>query len=61
MISAVPSYEKLPDLKARKRAYADIIQQGANIVESDLPIEAAEAVQAIRSRQSPKNRYFATK
>ncbi|TDH28654.1 glycerophosphodiester phosphodiesterase family protein [Segetibacter sp. 3557_3] len=61
MISAAPSYDKLPDPQARKKAYADIIQQGANVVESDLPIEAGEAVQALTPKQSPKNKYFVTK
>ncbi|MDO1451390.1 glycerophosphodiester phosphodiesterase family protein [Rhodocytophaga aerolata] len=44
MISAAPSYDKLPDPVARQKAYREIIQAGADVIESDLPIEVANAI-----------------
>ncbi|MES2458014.1 MAG: glycerophosphodiester phosphodiesterase family protein [Bacteroidota bacterium] len=45
MISAASSYDKLTDAAGRKAAYQEIINSGAEVVESDLPIEVAKAVQ----------------
>jgi glycerophosphoryl diester phosphodiesterase len=61
MISAAPSYDKLPDAEARKKAYAEIIQSGADVIESDLPIEAAAAIQPLIPKDSPKLKYFGKK
>jgi len=58
MISAAPSYDKLPDAEARKKAYQETIKEGADIIESDLPIEAAAAVQPLMPKQSPKQKFF---
>ena len=44
MISAAPVYDKLPTVEERAEAYRDIFKQGADILESDLPVEVAEAV-----------------
>ena len=44
MISAAPVYDKLPTVEERAEAYGDIFKQGADILESDLPVEVAEAV-----------------
>ncbi len=44
MISAASTYDKLPSQAERAAAYRAIIQDGASILESDRPIEAAEAV-----------------
>jgi glycerophosphoryl diester phosphodiesterase len=44
MISAAPTYDKLRDKEERAKNYCDIFKQGADILESDLPIEVAEAL-----------------
>lgn len=44
MISAAPVYDKLATVQERAAAYLDIFKQGADILESDLPVEVAEAV-----------------
>lgn len=44
MISAASSYDKLKTAEERKAAYLAIAKDGASILESDYPIEAAEAV-----------------
>ncbi|PIQ19764.1 MAG: glycerophosphodiester phosphodiesterase [Cytophagales bacterium CG18_big_fil_WC_8_21_14_2_50_42_9] len=61
MISAAPSYDKLPDPAARKNAYQEIIKAGADVLESDLPIEAAAAVQMLQPAKSTKAKYFGKK
>jgi len=58
MISAAPTYDKLPDTLARKKAYQEIVNAGADIIESDLPIEAASAVQSLKPQKSIKAKYF---
>ena len=58
MISAAPTYDKLTDPAARSKAYVETIQSGANIIESDLPIEAAEAIRSLVPAKSAKNKYF---
>lgn len=44
MISAAPVYDKLDTEAARAAAFRDIYKQGADILESDLPIEVAAAM-----------------
>ncbi|PZR28331.1 MAG: glycerophosphodiester phosphodiesterase [Citrobacter freundii] len=44
MISAAPVYDKLPTKQERAAAYRDIFKHGADILESDLPVEVAEAM-----------------
>ncbi len=58
MISAAPSYDKLKDAEARKSAYQEIIKSGADVIESDLPIEAAWAIQPLLPAKSSKLKYF---
>jgi glycerophosphoryl diester phosphodiesterase len=58
MISAAPIYDKLADAGARQKAYREIIEGGADIIESDRPIEAAEAIRPLVPAQSPKRRFF---
>lgn len=48
MISAAPTYDKLPDAAERAKNYSATFEQGADILESDLPIEVAEAIQIKR-------------
>ena len=45
MISAAPVYDKLGTVEERAAAYRDIFAQGADILESDLPVEVAEAIE----------------
>ncbi|MFT3826390.1 MAG: glycerophosphodiester phosphodiesterase family protein [Chitinophagaceae bacterium] len=44
MISAAPVYDKLTAAQERATAYRDIFIQGADILESDLPVEVADAI-----------------
>lgn len=44
MISAAPTYDKLPDAGERAKNYRETFAQGADILESDLPIEVATAI-----------------
>src|SRR5690606_40052372 len=39
MISAAPSYDKLESSEERKAAYIKAIEEGADVIESDLPID----------------------
>lgn len=52
MISAASSYDKLASAEERATAYRAIIEDGASILESDRPIEVAEAIGATASRQA---------
>jgi glycerophosphoryl diester phosphodiesterase len=58
MISAASSYDKLKTAEERKAAYLAIAKDGASILESDLPIEAAEAVKEYAQKESPKQKFF---
>ena len=44
MVAAAPSYDKLPTVQERAEAYRQIIKDGADIIESDHPIEVAAAL-----------------
>lgn len=61
MISAASSYDKLKTAEERKAAYIAIAKDGASILESDYPIEAAEAVKEYTQKSSPKKRFFGKK
>lgn len=61
MISAASSYDKLKTAEERKAAYLAIAKDGASILESDLPIEAAEAVKEYAQKNSPKQKFFRKK
>jgi glycerophosphoryl diester phosphodiesterase len=61
MISAASSYDKLKTAEERKAAYISIAKDGASIIESDYPIELAEAVQNFIKKDSPKQRFFEKK
>jgi glycerophosphoryl diester phosphodiesterase len=58
MISAAPSYDKLTDAKERAQHYRETFEQGADILESDLPIEVAEAIKPIMPKTTPQQRYW---
>lgn len=47
MISSASSYDKLPTQEARKEKYQAIIRDGASVLETDFPIEAAEALRGM--------------
>ena len=44
MISAAPTYDKLPGQEERADAYRSIFADGASILESDLPMEVGETL-----------------
>lgn len=58
MISAASSYDKLKSADERRAAYESIAKDGASILESDYPIEAAEAVKDLIRTNSPKKLFF---
>lgn len=58
MISAAPTYDKLPDAGARSKAYQETFKAGADILESDLPIEVAVAIRSLLPDKSSKQKYF---
>ncbi|MFB9865400.1 glycerophosphodiester phosphodiesterase family protein [Rufibacter immobilis] len=58
MVSAAPTYDKLPDPAARRTAYQEVFKAGADVLESDLPIEAAAAIQNLLPSKSPKAKFF---
>lgn len=47
MISSASSYDKLPSREARREKYQAIIKDGAGVLETDFPIEAAEALKEL--------------
>lgn len=58
MISTAPTYDKLPDAAERARNYRDTFIQGADILESDLPVEVAEAVRSIMPETGPQKKFM---
>lgn len=58
MISAAPSYDKLGEKNERAAAYQEIIKSGADIIESDRPIEVGEAIKSLIPSTSKKKKYF---
>jgi len=61
MISAASSYDKLKTAEERKAAYIAIAKDGASILESDYPIEAAAAVKEYTQKSSPKQKFLGKK
>ncbi|MGA0555187.1 glycerophosphodiester phosphodiesterase family protein [Larkinella sp. VNQ87] len=58
MISAAPTYDKLTTPEARAAAYRRVFEDGASILESDRPIEVADAIRGIRPASSVKAGFF---
>ncbi|TDE16897.1 glycerophosphodiester phosphodiesterase family protein [Dyadobacter psychrotolerans] len=58
MISAASSYDKLKIEEERKASYISILKDGASILESDYPIDAAAAIQKDIKQSSPKKEFF---
>lgn len=61
MISTAPTYDKLPSAAERTAAYQAIIRDGASLIEADLSIEAATAIQPLMPAKSAKKKFFGTK
>lgn len=61
MISTAPVYDKLPTAEERAKAYAQIIRNGANVIEADRAIEAAAAVKSLAPAKSKKAKFFGKK
>jgi len=61
MISSAPTYDKLPDAASRAEHFRDTFKQGADILESDLPVEVAEAIGKMIPESSHQERYITRK
>jgi glycerophosphoryl diester phosphodiesterase len=58
MISAAPSYDKLKDPAERANHYRETFAMGADILESDLPIEVAEAIKSIMPASGIQKKFW---
>lgn len=58
MISAAPSYDKLKTPEERAENYRETFKQGADILESDLPIEVAEAIKPVMPTAGVQAKYW---
>jgi len=60
MVSAAPTYDKEASGELRKTKYLQVIENGADILESDRPIEVSRALhQKVKSASSsPKKAFF---
>lgn len=58
MISAAPTYDKLPDAGERAKAYRAVIEGGASLIEADRSLEAGAAIQSLVPAKSPKKKFF---
>ena len=60
MISAAPSYDKLKEATERQQAYREVFNDGADVLESDLPIEVGKAIQSLKPTKSKKKKFLGT-
>lgn len=44
MISSAPTYDKLPSVEERAEKYRAVFEDGASVLESDMPIEVSKAI-----------------
>lgn len=58
MISAATSYDRFQFKKERAKAYRKIIEHGFDIIESNRPLEVAEAVKSLYPKKSKKYSYW---
>jgi len=58
MISAASSYDKLPTAAERDEHYRETFKQGADVLESDMPIEVAQAIQSIMPKSGPQMKFW---
>jgi len=61
MISAAPTYDKAENAEDREAAYRKIVEDGADVIESDLPIEVGAALQSISGKREANRKYFGKK
>lgn len=58
MISSAPTFDKLPTPQERAKAYLEVFKGGADILESDLPVEVAEAIKNTVPKNTPQHKYL---
>lgn len=58
MVATAPSYDKLPTGTERAAAYRKVIADGADILESDRPIEVARAIEGLYPKKSKRYRFW---
>ena len=58
MISAAPSYDKLKDATERAAHYRETFTMGADILESDLPIEVSTAIKSIMPESGMQKKFW---
>lgn len=58
MISSAPTYDKLENPEERAKHFRDTFNQGADILESDLPIEVAEAIKGLVKKGSAQDKFI---
>jgi glycerophosphoryl diester phosphodiesterase len=58
MVSTAPTDDKLPTAPQRSLAYRKVIEGGADILETDRPIEAAKAVEGLYPKESSRYRFW---
>ncbi|WAC40847.1 glycerophosphodiester phosphodiesterase family protein [Pedobacter sp. SL55] len=58
MISSAPTYDKLATPEERAKAYIDVFKGGADILESDLPVEVANAIKNSVPKKTPQHKYL---
>jgi glycerophosphoryl diester phosphodiesterase len=58
MVSAASSYDKLENSEERTKAYTKVFEDGADVLESDLPIDVAGAIRGLLPKNSPNGKYF---
>ncbi len=57
MISAASTYDKLPLEADRKAKYLGVIRDGATVLETDYPIEAARAISELYPEKAPRRKF----
>lgn len=58
IISTAPTDDKLKNPVACKQAWQEIIKAGADVIESDLPIEVAALISSLVPVESANLQYF---
>lgn len=58
MISSAPTFDKLPNPAERAKAFVEIFKGGADILESDLPVEVAIAIKNLIPEKTPQHKYL---
>lgn len=60
MVSAAPTYDKLESSEERAKAYRKILEDGADVIESDRPIEVASAIKSMYPENSSMYKFWET-